>query len=290
MTSWFRSWHGAPTDTKWLLIARRAGVPPGIVSAVAWALLDYASQQPERGSVDGFDVETYAAFSGFEEADIRAVIEAMTTKEIIVSGRLASWEKRQPEREDNSSERVRRYRESRNAVAVTAGDVTHGNAAKHTVTHSNAPDTDTDTDTEEMLTANAVSTPAEPPAPEPAPKTKRAAGKKPPDANMQHPAVVAFREETNLNPNHTQAAAIVAAVPEADVEKWRDTVRRWLMAGWRSTGVDGMLERYRDGWERNGKANRNGNNYRGLRSAARDVDPATLRWGYIDGMETVGAT
>ena len=165
MTSWFRSWHGAPTDTKWLLIARRAGVTPGIVSAIGWALMDYASQHVDRGSVEGFDVETYAAFSGFEEADIRAVIEAMTTKEIIVSGRLASWEKRQPEREDNSSERVRRYRESRNAAAVTTGDVTHGNAVKRTVTQRNAPDTDTDTDTENTLTANAVSSLDEQPAP-----------------------------------------------------------------------------------------------------------------------------
>ena len=150
MTSWFRSWHGAPTDTKWLLIARRAGVAPGIVSAVAWALLDYASQHVDRGCVDGFDVETYAAFSGFEEADIQAVIHAMTAKQMIVSGRLASWEKRQPEREDNSTERVRRYRESRNGTGVTLEDVTPGNATKRNETHGNAPDTDTDADTEEI--------------------------------------------------------------------------------------------------------------------------------------------
>ena len=178
MTSWFRSWHGAPTDTKWLTIARRAGVAPGIVSAVAWALLDYASQHFDRGCVDGFDVETYAAFSGFEEADIQAVIDAMTSKQMIVSGRLASWEKRQPEREDNSAERVRRYRESRNGTGVTPDDVTQCNAETRIVTRGNAPDTDTDTDTdtEEVLTAYAVSAPAEQPAPvadEKKPKTPK---------------------------------------------------------------------------------------------------------------------
>ena len=53
---WFRSWHGAPTDNKWLVIAKRAGVPAGMVSAVVWALFDYASQNENRGSVEDFDI------------------------------------------------------------------------------------------------------------------------------------------------------------------------------------------------------------------------------------------
>lgn len=61
---WFRSWHGAPTDSKFLLIAKRAQVAPGMVSAVYWALLDYASQNEPRGSVEGFDTETYAEWAG----------------------------------------------------------------------------------------------------------------------------------------------------------------------------------------------------------------------------------
>lgn len=108
---WWRSHHGAPTDPKWLLIAKRAGVAPGVVSAIAWALLDHASQTDDRGNVADFDVETYAAFSGFDEADISAVIAAMVDKRIIAGGRLASWERRQPKREDDSTERTRRYRE-----------------------------------------------------------------------------------------------------------------------------------------------------------------------------------
>ena len=246
VTSWFRSWHGAPTDTKWLTIARRAGVAPGIVSAVAWALLDYASQHLDRGCVDGFDVETYAAFSGFEEADIQAVIDAMTSKQMIVSGRLASWEKRQPEREDNSAERVRRYRESRNGTGVTPDDVTQCNAETRIVTRGNAPDTDTDTDTEEVLTAYAVSAPAEQPMPEQAPKPKRTGTKKPTDANMQHPAVIAFRDIAQKFPNHVQAQAIATTV--TDVPLWQSTVTRWLTLGWSPVNIDGMLMRYTGGW------------------------------------------
>jgi hypothetical protein len=110
---WFRSWHGAPTDPKWLVIARKAQVAPGVVSAVFWALMDYASQHTDRGSVDGFDVETYAAFTGWEESEIIAVLAAMTNKGTITpDNRLAAWDKRQPKKEDpTATERQQRKRE-----------------------------------------------------------------------------------------------------------------------------------------------------------------------------------
>ena len=46
MASWFRSWHGAPTDNKWLVIARRANVSAGVVSAVVLGAI--GSCQPSR--------------------------------------------------------------------------------------------------------------------------------------------------------------------------------------------------------------------------------------------------
>lgn len=150
---WFRSWHGAPTDHKWLVVARKAGTVPGIVSAVAWALFDYASQHNERGSIEGFDVETYAVFSGFDEATVQAIIDAMTDKAIIIDGRLAAWDKRQPKREDDSRERVRRYREKQR-------DSVDGNTTSRIVTQGNAPDRDSDTDTEKRERREAESTAA----------------------------------------------------------------------------------------------------------------------------------
>lgn len=127
MADWFRSWHGAPTDPKWLAIAARAKVPAGIVSAIAWALLDRASQADDRGSVEGFDIETYAAFSGFRVEKIEAVMSALKEKGVIINGRLAAWDRRQPQREDYSGERVKAFRERRNAVKR---DVTQCNAVK----------------------------------------------------------------------------------------------------------------------------------------------------------------
>ena len=128
--SWWRSWHGAPMDHKWAVIAARAGVIPGIVSAVAWAVIDYASQQENRGSVIGFDAEEYAVFSGFGVEQVEKVLAAMEAKGIISNGRLTNWEKRQPKREDTTvNERVARHRE-----------------LKRSVTQCNAPDKDTERD------------------------------------------------------------------------------------------------------------------------------------------------
>lgn len=108
---WWRSWHGAPIDHKWAVIAARAKVKTGIVSAIAWALMDYASQADDRGSIEGFDIETYSVYSGFEIAEIEAVIDAMRSKDIINGDQFTSWEKRQPAREDpTNAERQSRYK------------------------------------------------------------------------------------------------------------------------------------------------------------------------------------
>jgi hypothetical protein len=114
---WWRSWHGAPTDPKWLTIAARAKVPPGVVAAVAWALFDRASSAEDRGSIAGFDPESLAHFFGFKPAQIEAIVAAMREKGVIAGDRIAAWEKRQPKQQrerapdPNVGERVRRSRE-----------------------------------------------------------------------------------------------------------------------------------------------------------------------------------
>lgn len=126
MTSWFRSWHGAPTDNKYILIGQKAGVAPGIVSAIVWALCDHASQHEERGSIQGFDAETYAAFSGFTLEQVEAVIKALTDKGVIQHNALSSWDKRQPKREDDgAAERKKKQRQK--------DDVTQRHATSRTV-------------------------------------------------------------------------------------------------------------------------------------------------------------
>ena len=120
------------------MIAHHANVKPGMVSAIFWALLDHASQANERGNVDGFDIETYAIYSGFDEHDIEAVLEVMRIKGVInEGGRLVAWDKRQPKREDDSTGRVRAFRERKHSMKR---NVTHGNAVQRSETQCNNTD------------------------------------------------------------------------------------------------------------------------------------------------------
>ena len=78
---WFRSWHG--TDRRQMAthcteVRHNAGAGVGGILA----LLDYASQHADRRcSVADFDIETFAAWSGWDDADIAAIIDAMQQKD-----------------------------------------------------------------------------------------------------------------------------------------------------------------------------------------------------------------
>lgn len=158
---WFRSWHGAPTDTAFLVIARRAQVAPGMVSAVYWALLDYASQNNPRGSIAGFDSEAYAEWAGWEEAQVIAIIAAFTTKgKITQTGEIVAWADRQPKREDDSAPRVKAFRERQKALQ---DDVTQSNAPKHNVTIDKIRE-DTEQNPEHPTDAPRNGSPEPPPA------------------------------------------------------------------------------------------------------------------------------
>ena len=149
MADWFRSWHGAPTDPKWRTIAKRAKVSPPLVIAVAWALMDRASQNGDRGSIAGFDVETIADFLDCEPEEIERVVSAMREKCVLTDDHFSAWEKRQPVREDGSAERAREWRERKQrekeaaeralAVGNANADVeTHSNDCERTQTQPNA--------------------------------------------------------------------------------------------------------------------------------------------------------
>lgn len=126
---WFRSHHGAPSDSKWLVIARKAKVSPALVVATFWTLLDHASQQEIRGDISSFDPESAAAFLGIEDEEMEAIMVAFEAKGLIENGRIANWDKRQPkrEREDSSTERVQRHRANKQA---TQDNVTPCNASE----------------------------------------------------------------------------------------------------------------------------------------------------------------
>jgi len=100
-------------DAKLVTVAKRSETQPGVACAVWWALLDYASQNSDRGSVAGFDCEFAATFFGWPEETIERVIGAMRDKGLLTGDHITNWEKRQPQREDNSTDRVRNFRQRR---------------------------------------------------------------------------------------------------------------------------------------------------------------------------------
>jgi hypothetical protein len=158
---WLRWWHGTYTDPKFRSVAAKAGASLPEVMAVWAAVLEHASDcdsdnDSERGRLDGFDAETIDVHYGLEAGRCQAIVEAMETKGLIREGEVVNWSKRQPKRDDDSAERVRRYRDrKRNATDCNAG-VTHGNAGVTAlVTHGNAPDRDTDRETEKNPPPNA---------------------------------------------------------------------------------------------------------------------------------------
>lgn len=123
---WWRSWHGAPTDLKWMGIAQHANmllygsvtshrlsdvtVTPVTVAGIAWAIMDSASQNIVRGNVTRFDAEAYAIWAGISPEIVKAVIQAMEDKTFIENGFLKNWVQRQGKDNDGSAERTRQWR------------------------------------------------------------------------------------------------------------------------------------------------------------------------------------
>lgn len=109
--AWFR-WHeGTSSDPKFHLIARKSGQPVAFALAIWAMLLERASAAEVRGDVSGFDCESADAALGMPDGATQAIYDAMVAKGMVVDGRIAKWEERQPVREDeNSTQRVREFR------------------------------------------------------------------------------------------------------------------------------------------------------------------------------------
>jgi len=122
---WFRWHHGTVTDRKWPRIASRAGTTVANVIAVWAAILESASQAESRGYafLSDDDAEDLDASLGMPTDTTRKVIAELCARGMIDDeNRLAAWDKRQPkrEREDNSAERVRKFRERQAALSNAA--------------------------------------------------------------------------------------------------------------------------------------------------------------------------
>jgi hypothetical protein len=159
MIEWFRWWHGTVTDPKFRWIAKKSNSKVTDVLAVWAALLEHASNVTQcnadetRGNVASFQCEDWDIQFDLEEGQTQKILSAMESKGLIKDSEIYNWEKRQPKREDSSTERVRRFRERKKALN-NIDDETQCNAKKRQETL----DTDTDKYTDKEKNKDLITT------------------------------------------------------------------------------------------------------------------------------------
>lgn len=61
------------------------------------------------------------------------------------------------------------------------------------------------------------------------------------DPNLEHPAVIAYRDHAHLTPNQDQRSEIVKRVGER-LDSWTAVISEWMLSGYRPQNVAGMLD------------------------------------------------
>lgn len=113
---WFRWHHGAVTDPKFQLVARKAGASLPDVIAVWAFVLERASSATERGCFGEIDAEALDCLFGFPSTETRTadILRVLAERGLTTDGRISRWEERQPRREredDKSTGRVQAHRD-----------------------------------------------------------------------------------------------------------------------------------------------------------------------------------
>lgn len=123
---WFKLYHGFSTDTKLALISHQTKIIRAIVNSIVIDLLEYASHQNERGSIQGYNPEVAAFNLGIEEITVVTVCNALRDRAFITGDKINNWDKYQPIDKTNA-ERQKRYRERVKEITV----VTDSNALRN---------------------------------------------------------------------------------------------------------------------------------------------------------------
>lgn len=104
---YFKINHDLPADPKIALIAKRTGLRRSDILALWVVLLDFASQNHIRGSLENIDFEDIAFNLEMDMADAERAFEAFKQKRMITPAlTIAQWKKNQ----NLSTDRVRAWR------------------------------------------------------------------------------------------------------------------------------------------------------------------------------------
>ena len=236
---WFRWHHGSVTDPKFRLVAKRAGARVSEVLATWASLLEAASAADDRGNAGRPDFEAMDLALDMDEGTAERIYRHMCERDVIdaKTGRVVSWEKRQPKRERpedvTAAERKRnqRGRDAATASQQQPAETTESHVTpRHTTSHQEKPRGEERR--EEQTPSNLSVAPAFPAESRPADPPQLALVESPrakarPDC--PHLAVLALWGEC------------LPALPQHNPGMWRGARADHLRARWRETAAS-------DGW------------------------------------------
>ena len=132
---WFRWHHGAVSDPKFQLVAKRAGASVAEVIAVWATLLEEASQSDDRGNYGALDFEAIDCALGLSDGQAKIIHDLMGVRNLLdpQACSIASWDKRQPkrEREDNSAADRKREQRERDKTTPAQAEQTQPTDTSH---------------------------------------------------------------------------------------------------------------------------------------------------------------
>jgi hypothetical protein len=133
MITWFKHYHGAATDAKFLAAADIAGADPLAAFATYSYALEYASEHEDRGSLAGFNPQVIASFYRRSVDEIERILQAFRDLGMIAGDRIADWAERQGCAAANKvsglsqkqgAVRMRRWRAAKKAAPSVTSSVT----------------------------------------------------------------------------------------------------------------------------------------------------------------------
>ena len=68
---------------------------------------------------------------------------------------------------------------------------------------------------------------------------------KPRDTRLDHPAIIAYKEEARLHVPINWRDGVIETVDQVD--KWTELVHEWIGKGWNKRNISGMLDAYKNG-------------------------------------------
>jgi hypothetical protein len=163
--NWWKAHHGIATDPKYRVILRHIAshdvtsthnLRLSDITAVWVWLIDYASQNDPRGSIENLQIDHISVATGLEDSDVEVIIEAFRFRRMITGNLLTAFEKRQP----SSTFRMRKSRAAAKEEASQRVTARHKESQEVAARHiPRARDGDGDGDGEVLVVTEVLSKP-----------------------------------------------------------------------------------------------------------------------------------